>query len=68
MVVVEFAYNINVHNASGHSPFEMVYGLNHTTPLNLAPFLINGRICLDGKKKTKMVKSLHENVKHQIKK
>nr|KYP37929.1 hypothetical protein KK1_040846 [Cajanus cajan] len=34
---VEFAYNRVVHKTTNMSPFEIVYGFNPLTPLNLLP-------------------------------
>ena len=44
------------------SPFEIVYGFNPLTPLDLLPLLVNETTSLDGKKKAEMVKKLHESV------
>ena len=34
---VEFAYNRTIHYATKFSPFEIVYGFNPLTPLDLSP-------------------------------
>jgi hypothetical protein len=60
---VEFAYNRTVHSTTGFSPFEIVYGFN---PLIHLPF--EERVSLDGEKKAKMVRQLHEGVLLQIEK
>ena len=33
----EFSYNRVVHNTTQHTPFEVVYGFNPLTPLDLFP-------------------------------
>lgn len=35
---IEFAYNKVVRATTSHSPFEIVYGFNPLTPLDLCPF------------------------------
>jgi len=57
-----------VHSYTNYSPFELVYGFNLLTPMNLIPLPINERVSLDGKKKVEMVKKIHERVKQQIEK
>lgn len=66
---VEFAYNRVVHSTTQHSPFEIVYGFNPLTPLDLLP-LPNTSILKhkDGKAKAEFVRKLHEQVKLQIEK
>ena len=50
------------------SPFEIVYGFNPLTPLDLLPLLVTETTSLDGKKKAEMVKKLHESVWKHIEK
>ncbi|GKV11007.1 hypothetical protein SLEP1_g22296 [Rubroshorea leprosula] len=57
---VEFAYNRSVHSATNCSPFEVVYGFNPLTPLDLLPLPIDEQASLDGKKKAEVVKQLHD--------
>ncbi|RDX64111.1 hypothetical protein CR513_57365, partial [Mucuna pruriens] len=63
---VEFAYNKVVHSTTNHSPFEVVYGFNPLTPLDLIPLPMNKKVHQDGKKKAEYVRQLHEKVKQQI--
>jgi transposase InsO family protein len=65
---IEFAYNRSVHSTTDFSPFEIVYGFNLLTPLDLLPLLVNERTSLDGQKKVEMVKKLHESVRQHIEK
>jgi len=45
---IEFAYNRTMHTSTSSSPFEIVYGFNPLTPLNLIPLPIDERSSLDG--------------------
>ena len=68
MPFIEFAYNRAMHTTTSYSPFEVVYGFNLATPLDLMPLPVNERDSLDGKKKVELVKSIHEKVRLQIEK
>jgi len=63
---VEFAYNRTMHSTIGFSPFKIVYGFNPLTPMDLVPLPFEERVSLDGEKKAKMVRQLHEGVRLQI--
>ena len=63
---VEFAYNRSVHSATKFSPFEIVYGFNPLTPLDLSPLPLSERVNLDGKRKADLVKQIHEKAKLNI--
>lgn len=66
---VEFAYNRVVHSTTKMSPFEVVYGFNPLTPLDLLPMPNNSLLKhKDGKEKVEFVKKMHEQVKLQIEK
>ena len=61
--VIEFSYNRSVHSTTNMSPFEIVYGFNSLTPLDLMPLPMNERKSLDGYRKSEMVEKLHETVR-----
>ena len=65
---VEFAYNRATHSSTSFSPFELVYGFNPLTPLDLLPLPVNERQSLDGKRKADLVKRLHEQAQEHIQK
>ena len=65
---LEFAYNQSVHSTTKFSLFEIVYGFNPLTPLDLLPLPVNEVTSLDGQKKADMVKKLHESVQQHIEK
>ena len=64
----KFAYNRSVHSTTNFSSFEIVYGFNPLTPLDLLPLPVNEMTSLDGEKKAEMVKKLHESVMKHIEK
>lgn len=48
---VEFTYNHAVHSATKMSPFEVVYGFNPITPLDMLPLPQEQVMNRDGKEK-----------------
>ena len=56
-----------MHGATNHSLFEVVYGFNPLTPMDLVPLPME-KTNLEGKQRAKFVKILHEKVKAQIEK
>ena len=68
MPSVEFAYNRTVHLTTGFSLFEIVYGFNPLTPMDIIPLPFEEKVSLHGEKKTKMVRQFHEGVQLQIEK
>ena len=65
---IEFAYNRSVHSSTHYSPFEIVYGFNLLTPLDLSPLLMHEYSNLDGAKKLDFVKQFYEKVRQNIEK
>ena len=68
LLFIKFAYNWSVRSYTNFSPFEIVYGFNPLTLLDLLPLPVNKMTSLDGQKKVEMVKKLHESVWQHIKK
>ena len=66
LLLVEFAYNRSVHFATKYSPFEIVYGFNPLTPLDLTSLSISENVNLNGKKKAEIAKQIHERAKFNI--
>ncbi|XP_056852639.1 LOW QUALITY PROTEIN: uncharacterized protein LOC108835624 [Raphanus sativus] len=54
------------HSASKYSPFEIVYGFNPISPLDLMPLPECARVSMDGKKKAEMVQQIHEKARKNI--
>nr|GEV32692.1 hypothetical protein [Tanacetum cinerariifolium] len=55
----EFAYNRSVNHTTGKSPFEVVYGRNPITPLDLVPVLEVGRFSEEEANQSEQIKELH---------
>ena len=65
---IEFAYNRSVHSTTDYSPFEIVYGFNPLTPLDLIPLTVDERVSLDGNQKAQVVKDLDAKIRQQTEK
>jgi len=65
---IEFAYNRSVHSTTDYSPFEIVYGFNPLTPLDLISLPVDERVSLDGNQKAQVVRDLHAKIRQQIEK
>jgi len=65
---IEVVYNRCVHSTTNYSPFEIVYGFNPLTPLDLIPLLVDERVSLDGNQKAQVVKDPHAKIRQQIEK
>jgi len=66
---VDFAYNRVVNSTTAHSLFEVVYGFNPLTPLDLLPILVLDEVlCRDGFEKASFIKDFPNHIKLQIEK
>jgi len=64
---IEFAYNRVVHKTTKVSPFEVMYGFNLLTPLDLIPLPTpSDFIHKEGVYKADFLKKMHERVRHKI--
>ncbi|GKC55781.1 RNA-directed DNA polymerase [Tanacetum coccineum] len=63
---VEFAFNRSVNRTMGKSPFEVVYGRNPITPLELAPIPVTEPTNGDAEQQATNIKQLHQRVREQI--
>jgi hypothetical protein len=63
---VEFAYNRAEHSLTKRSPFEIVYGFNPPTALDLLPLPLHKRVNMDMTKRADVMTSLHEDTRKTI--
>ena len=47
LAIAEYAYNRAIHLTTGKSPFEVVYGFNLLSPLDILPLPLQERINMD---------------------
>jgi hypothetical protein len=62
----EFAYNRAKHSLTKRSPFEIVYGFNPPTALDLLPLPLHERVNMDITKRADVMKNLHDNTRKTI--
>ncbi|GJT11670.1 reverse transcriptase domain-containing protein [Tanacetum coccineum] len=62
LLQAEFAYNRSVNRTTGKSPFEVVYGRNPITPLDLVPVPEVGQFSKEGADQSEQIKELHQSI------
>ena len=63
---IEFAYNRVTHSSTKYSPFEIVYGFNPLTPLDLIPLPVDEIASLEGQAKADLVKRIHDKARQHM--
>jgi hypothetical protein len=64
--IAEYAYNRARHSTTGKSPFEVVYGFNPLSPLDILPLPLQERINMDASARVSYLKKMHEDTRHTI--
>ena len=64
--IAEFAYNCARHSTTGKSLFEVVYGFNPLSPLDILPLPLQERINMDASAHVNHRKKVHEYTRHTI--
>ena len=62
MIFIEFAYNHSVHSTIDYSLFEIIYGFNPLTSLDLIHLLLDENVSVDGNTKAQVVKDLYAKI------
>ncbi|GKB00060.1 RNA-directed DNA polymerase [Tanacetum coccineum] len=62
----EFAYNRSVNRTTGKSAFEIMYGKNPITPMDLVPVPEVRQFSKEGADHSEQIKELHRSVREQI--
>ncbi|PKU80839.1 hypothetical protein MA16_Dca009250 [Dendrobium catenatum] len=63
---IEFAFNRSTNQDTGHSPFQIVYGNNPLSPLDLMPQVPVTQYSTDGDQRYQEIQQLHKNVRELI--
>ena len=64
--ITEYAYNRARHSTTGKSPFEVVYGFNPLSPLDILPLPLQERTNLDASARASCIKKMHEDTRNTI--
>jgi hypothetical protein len=63
---VEFAYNRSLHSTTKMCPFEIVYGLLPSAPIDLLPLPSSEKLNFDAKQHAELMLKMHETTKENI--
>jgi hypothetical protein len=64
--IAEYAYNRASHSTTGKSPFEVVYGFNPLSPLDILPLPLQERVNMDASARASYIKKMHEDTRRTI--
>jgi hypothetical protein len=65
---IEIAYNRSVHSTMKVSPFQVVYGFNPRSPIDLLPLPPSEMTCFDTSQRSEFILKMHETTKLNIEK
>ena len=65
--IAEYSYNRARHSTTDKSPFEVVYGFNPLSPLDILPLPLQERINMDASARVNYLKKMHEDTRNTIK-
>jgi hypothetical protein len=65
---IEFSYNRSIHSTMKVSLFQIVYGFNPRTPIDLLPLSSSKMTCFDASQRSEFIFKMHETTKLNIEK
>jgi hypothetical protein len=66
--MAEFAYNSSINKTTGHSPFEVVLGVNPLKQIDLIPLLVHVRPSVEAEAEafSKRILEIHDDVSNEM--